>query len=326
MSDSTTVPNGEIEVDTAIADPAKAVRRQPDLKSGGKGDDVPFSRKVAKEIDRRASALMRKSEDRLSRQFSQDRADLEAKLQREMRDLRDENAKLKAQSDMQGSDAAHEAEMTALTDKLEAALEAGNSKEVARLNTLISRKEAQHIAKTTGITESKRVAERREGREEEREERPAKQRGSQKAQEFIKATEWWDDPEFAAERGAANAIHDQLVKDGSDPESDAHYRRLNKRLKAKFPTLKLTDPDELGFTAIDYEDDDGEEDEDQQPTARRSPVVNFQDRGGTGSRQRGVKIEADDIKMMISMKLDPHNDAHAAYFAKVKGERLAQSR
>ena len=317
MSSTAEAVTEEIEVDTAVADPAKAVQRQR--------ADEPRHKQIAKDIDRRVTSLVRKSEERMSRQFNQDKADLEARLQREMRELRDENQALKSRTETATGDAAHDAEIAKLTEQLEAALEAGDSKKAAQLQTLIARKEAQYIASKTGIKQSERVSERKT--EQEPAEKP-KQKGSARAQEFIEATEWWDDPKFVAERGAANAIHAQLVAEGSDPESDAHYKRINKRLKAKFPTLKLTDPDELGFTPVDsFVDDEDDEDEIEPQPRGRAPVQNFVDRGSSNQnqRQRGVKLTPQDIEMIRSMKLDPNNDAVVAQYAKSKAERIAQN-
>lgn len=341
---ATTASSGheEIEVDTGVADPKKAVLRTFSKKGkgseedsreqdNGKGADEWVNR--SKAVQRRMASYGRNLTNELTRQFEQTRADDQAKWQRELAETRGELEKLKLNQTSNTTDVAHEIEIKALEDKLAAAHEAGDSKEVARITTLIGRKEAAHMqAKTDAMTGEKGAKEKRE-RETAKDESKATPNHAAEAKQaqFIRATTWWDDPAFIAERGAANAIHGALVAKGSDPASDDHYRRINKQLKKKFPELKLTDPDDLFSMDVDLDDDDDEVDDgedalQENANGKRGPVVNFRDRGtnGGGASQRHVKLDASDIATMKAMKLDPTDDATVRQYAIEKSARLAQ--
>lgn len=344
----------EITVDTAQADDKKAIRREsrPQRTNDDEGGEPSAWIDRNKAVQRRMASFGRNLTNDLTRQFSQRQADNDARWQKELAKRDEEINRLKTGQSNASTDAQHEAEIASLQTQLEAAHEAGDSKEQARITTLISRKEAAHLQKKTDAITGASAATARQEREAEEQRQAANSTANtnSKAQRFISATPWWDDPEFAAEKGAANAIHAELVKAGSDPESDAHYRRLNKALKKKFPTLELTDPEDMYNDILGLDDDDDDEDDtgldrkgrktrqrdnddededdeaEQARTNRRAPVQQFQDRGNPGAspRNRTVRLSDADIATMRAMKLDPSNDTHVKAFATSKAERLAQ--
>lgn len=342
---ATTASSGheEIEVDTGVADPKKAVlrtfskngkEREENTREQGNGSEADEWVNRSKSVQRRIASYGRNLTNELTRQFEQTRANDQAKWQRELAETRGELEKLKLNQTSNTTDAAHQADIQALEDKLAAAHEAGDSKEVARITTLIGRKEAAHMqAKTDAMTGDKNADKERRERDSAADDAarnaPNKAAEAKQAQ-FIRITTWWDDPDFIAERGAANAIHAALVAKGSDPATDDHYRRINKQLKKKFPELKLTDPDDVFSMDVDLDEDDGEDGDkedalQENANGKRGPVVNFRDRGTNGGGStRHVKLDANDIATMRAMKLDPTDDATVRQYAIEKSARIAQ--
>lgn len=324
----------EITVDTAQADPKKQVQRTTVDRGDTKGQEPEAWLDRSKSVKRRMAQFGRNLTNDLTRQFQQTRAEDEAKWQKELAKRDQEINRLKVDQSTVTTDSQHEAEIADLQSKLEAAFEGGDSKEQARLTALISRKEAAHIQKKTDSMVGRQASDKKD---EGTAQVQTQQRGSPKAERFIRATKWWDDPEFAAEKGAANEIHRQLVEAGSDPESDEHYRRINKALKKKFPELDLTDPDDMYDSMLGLDDDDedesgdkkggGDNEDGESRQRRREPVQQFHDRGGNqngSGRLRTVRLDDADIATMVAMKMDPKDDAAVSQYAKAKAERLAQ--
>lgn len=322
MPKSTTAreSESEIDVDTDQADTAKAVNRQPTdddrraLKSEESDDERKHSDWLSKSraVNRRMSSFQRN----LTKQFDQKQAEIEARHQREMREMKEQMNGLKVDREGDASDTAHEAEMEKLQGELEAAIEAGNSKEQAKLNALISRKEAAHMAAKTARLA---VGRQTESKDEKRE--AAQPRVSKKAQEFISNTPWWDEDDHWEEKAFANALHARMVDSGSDPESDAHYAKITKELHKKFPDLEVDE------SLLDDDKEEGDEEEEEEPAPRRrAPVRNFKDRGGDErpANVRGGKIQLTkaDIETMKMAKLDPTDNNHVLAFAKAKRERI----
>lgn len=311
----------EIEVDTDQADIKKAINRQAPAETERSERGNAFQSDESAEENRHSQWLERnravqKRFGRMQRNFDQRMANEQAERQRERRELQAQIESLKVNRGSDTStDAAHEAEISTLQSQIEAAHEAGNSKEVARLTTLIASKMAAHMqAKTDAMLQKQRSTQ-----QEQRREDVGTQRVNQtKAQRFIEQTEWWDDPDYEAEKSYANTLFAKFKEEeGMDPESNAIYRKINRQLKAKFPTLKVTDPDEL-----DSESDDDEiEAEDKRPI-RRAPVQNFKDRGveQEGNRRAGTRLDENDIATMRAMKMDPNDDKAVLAYARSKRE------
>ena len=267
-------------------------------------------------------------ERNLERQFDQRMAAREADHQRELSEMRTRMEKLSV--DRGGgddkADAAHEAAIGALKDKLAAAYERGDSQASADITLQISQLDAKYWAKkaaTAGVTT----------RETDDEERPAARQPQQVQQQankgptiagarFIRANEdWWDDPEYTAEKASANAIYVRLVEqDGFDPKSDETYREVALRLKKMFPKLNA----QPGRRGADDDDDDDDDDLDDtgrerqtRQTRRQAAAANVADRGaGTNRTQTGRlrTLTPQEIKTMRDCRLDPDNDRDVVQF------------
>lgn len=327
-----------VSVDTDQADPKKAVHR---LESGEKDDEglPPQEDSEVSEQERRHSEwldknrAMNKRVGRMQRVFDQRMADQEARFQRQLRGLQKENQALKARrtTDEPASDAEHESQMKALEQQLEKAMEEGNSATVAKLQREIARKESAFwAAKQAALTggNDRRGA---RGDEPDPADDPAadpqqqQRKPSRQGLAFTESNDWWDDPEYRAERGAANAIHAQLVEDeGSDPATEEHYARVAKRLHEKFPDLELNVPGYEDEDWDEFNEDDLEEGRSQRRSRRaaRAPVQSQRSREEDPQRaaRRGTHLNESDLKFMRSIGLNPDKESHLIAFANGRRE------
>ncbi len=322
-----------IEVDTNSADNSKGVTRvAPDETRGG-GVNADSNDKDAKldswfDKNKYVAKRMNRFAKNLSREFDQKLADEQARHQREMRELSAKLDGINTKSEVANTDAAHEAKIAELQAELEAAIESGNSKEQARLQTLIARTEAAHTEKRT--TALLGGTQRRTDQQTQAEPVTARVPDTNtKAGQFIQSKPWWDNEEFEAEQAYANSLFVKLTKrEGMDPEDPKVYERINKQLVTKFPDLK-TREEELGDDDLDmdgnsHDDTDPEVTiEDTKPRAR-APVSNFKDRGrnGGGNQAGKIKLDANDLQTMRAMKLDVNDNNAVMAFARAKRERI----
>jgi len=333
-------PKTRVVVDPDQKDAAKAVERvaeAEDRRLPGKEDSEGTAERStpnAQELSRSMRKRMAGFERNLRKQFDQQTAETQAELQR----MRRENEELRKSvgsgrtTTAAADEAAHEAEMSALEARHTKALEDGNSSEATKLARLMARKEAEFMnAKTAAALGQTQATARRE-REERTEEQPAQQQSRKPTStglKFVKAQQdWWDDPEFAAERGAANALHAVMVEnEDSDPASEEHYEELARRLKAKFPKLDIGGA-WLKTSARD--DDDGDDVEDEEAPVRqprRAPVQNFRDRGDASAQTRrkgGVHLNERDFATMRAVGMNPESDKDLRAFAQSKRETAAE--
>lgn len=340
-----------VSVDTDQADTKKAISRVPasgdddgergNKRGGSLASDVDADGEQAPSwlVKNRA---MNKRIGRITRQYDQRMADQEARHQREMRTLRDEFQSLRTtrQQGENGDDAAHEAAMTALQEKLEAALEAGKSGDVAKLQREIARKEAAFWnakqAAAMGGDDNRRQQQQRPAPQEDQG-RPQVRKPSPAGLAFTDANDWWDDPDFAVERAAANVIFAKLVdEEGADPEDPATYGRVAKRLSKKFAELDIVVPGERRSRRDnDDDDDDGDDDDDDAGTrdgARRraaeAPVHNQRQRDPDyrPARRGEQHLSERDLATMRTIGLNPDNNDHLLEFARGKREAEEQER
>lgn len=332
---------GFVEVNLDEKDPAKAIERRRDQELPPSSEDTDGDGSLSTQeqawLDR--NKAVRKRMGRMNRQFNQQIAEIQAERQRERAEWERKFDSLKADRERpQVDEAKHNADMAELERQLEAAHEAGNSKEVVRLTRAISQKDAAFLAaKQAAIMGVDPNRQRDDGRRTRREEeadediRPRRQENRNKNGEGRKWTElqdWWDDDEFAPERAAAVAIDKILIEEeGSDPDSRQHYAELSKRLRKKFPKLEVVPPKgkkaARGADEDDEEledDDDGDGDEGLEAegrrvnkrSARRPPVPSFSDRGNDAAParrgSRSVVLTEADRAEMRRFKMDPDND------------------
>jgi hypothetical protein len=316
-----TASEREISVDLNAADPDKAVTRRAssDIAQGARERDTDAHGRS--KIEQQLFKRMGRIERNLTKQFDQQMANREAEWQRERSELQSrlEKINLDRGGDDQ-ADAAHDAAIAALKAKLEASYEKGDSQASADITLQISKLDAQYWAKkaqAAGVTtrETAAAPTRQEAA------RPAPKTGPTVAgSRFIRANEdWWEDPDYAAENGACNAIYIKLVtQEGFDPKSDETFKEVAKQLKAKFPKLDVhagrRGPDD------DDDDDDDEGRREGERETRRAAAANIADRGGSGDsgHRNGNRrsLTAEDIKTMRDCRLDPDNDRDVVQFLK----------
>lgn len=308
-------PEERVEVNLDETDASKAIARtqvESKLPPAEEADDPE-----ARFLDR--SRAVKKRIARIQRQFDQRIAERDAEHQREIASLRDEFNGLKArkQETAAPDDAAHERAIAGLQADLAAAHEAGESKKVAELTARINRLEAEFWHKKTVATLGQQAPEPQSKSQEKRFEAQRVPTGpTPTAKRWMRANEWWDDPDFAGEKAYANAIFAQLVQDDEmDPDDPETFQVLGKRLAKKFKELEVIDPDAKKAKRRAQEDD--EDDEELEPK-RAAPVMQV-DRGTAQVRRgRGVTLTAADTAAMKSFGLDPSNDKHVLRWASEK--------
>lgn len=336
-----------MSVDTDQADTSKAVSR---MNGAGASDDddrrLPGQEDAeVSDAERRHSVWLDKNRalnkrvSRITRNFEQRTADQEARHQREMRAMRDEFSSLRTTRGQteNSDDAAHEAAMKLLQDRLEAALEAGKSADAAKIQREMAAKEgkfwADKQAAAMGGTDGRRP-EQRERREQEDTSQQQQQvrKPSAAGIAFTEANDWWDDPDFRVERVAANTIFGQLVEEeGADPNDPGTYERVAKRLKKKFAELDIVTPGRKRAKDDDDDEDDEDEDDDADDGSKRGAkrraseaavsTVRNRDPDYRGARRRGEQhLSERDFTTMRTIGLNPDNPDHLLDFAKGKRE------
>ena len=316
----------EISVDLSQSDTSKAVTRTRGSLAPEREDRRPRTSTDTK--------AMRKRLGRMERSFEQRRADDEARHQRELSDLRKDMDKLRVErtgSNATQLDAEHDRAMAAFQAQLEAAIEKGDSKEQAKITVAMQRADGEYWAakaKVAGATT------REETRTDTRTERAPIEEGRKVAgptaagSRFILANEdWWEDPEFSIEKAAAGTIYAELIQPvdkggqyGMDANSDATFRAVAKRLKAKFPDLEV-----IGGKPKPGDDDDDDDDDEADGTdevarrreTRRAAAGSYQDRGEANARRPNTRtLTAADKATMRAMQLDPNNDKHVVQWVR----------
>lgn len=331
-------PETHISVDMNAADPSKAVTRSRSdlaLEVRDNGEDRSGKSKLEKTMLKRMDRFGRN----LTRQFDQKLAEREAAWQRERSALEAKVQKSSAdRSTDDAADVAHEAAIGALREKLEGAMEKGDSKAVADITLQISKLDAQFWAKkaqaagvvtreTTATTQAPpadtRLAPEQQGR---------RAAGPTSAgQRFIDANDWWEDPDYVAETAAANAIFLKLRdQEGFDAKSGEMYKEVAKQVRAKFPNLDVHAGSRNGG---DVDEDEDPDDADAGPggqTVRRAATARIEDRGSSGapsSRMTGGKrtLTKQDIETIKACRMDPDNDAHVVKFLQERDALEASS-
>jgi hypothetical protein len=316
-----------MEVDLDATDPSKAVdRTRGSILSSGKTESTEASEED-KFLDR--SRAVKKRMARMQRSFDQKTAEQQAEFQRQLAERDERLQRLEARREESGpaaDEAAHETEMKSLEKQHEAALEKGDSAEATRLAREMAKKEAAFATKKTMAFVEQSNKSRETAATKTAAAAAAPARAAPKtpaaAQEFIDANiDWWEDEEFQVERSAAEVLHRKLIEEGSDPDSRSHYVKLNKRLKAKFPTLEISSP-----VADEDDDDEAEEPAETRGKRARAPTVGV-DRGppsqGGGNR---VRLTPEDVANMRSFGLNPDDNKTVLRYTREKQASEAASR
>lgn len=313
-------PEAVISVDLDEADPSKAVdRRANDIAASARDNErgTPTRSRFEKEVLKRMS--------RLSRNFDQKLANIQAENQRQIAELTADRERLRlelAARNGTSGDTDHDRQVLALQERLAAANERGDSAEAAKVTSELARLEARHAAAISG-GEVRRDA----GGVDPNAPRPANQptavpTGPTAAgKRFIDANaDWWFDPEAEDVKVLAGAIYKRLTDAGAARDSDATFDKVRREVAKRFPEYEIRssrpDNDEGD------EGDEGDELAGRSQPPRRAPTGGFQDRGnaavrGTlaGSRNRRTLTQVD-LKTMRAVGLDPDNNDHVIRFLK----------
>lgn len=333
----------EISVDLDAADD-KAVRRTAaaEVREGRDATRArtysPGEREMFKRLDRR--------QRNVERQYDQKLAAQQAEHQREMAALREEMKRTGVDRDgNDAADVAHDAVIQGFKDKIEAAMEKGDSKAVAELTAQMSRADAQFWAKKAAAAgQTQRADTTAAARTDTAAQTAESRRGkgpTVAGSAFINANaDWWEDPEFEAENSYANVIFLRLVnQEGFDPKDRETYNEVAAQLNKRFPDLdaKGASRRQAREAVDDLEDGDGGREGDRETVARADDDIrerdgeaargdrrdrrsaanqNLQDRGASTNRNRGgVRVlSAAERKTMQDCRLDPDNDRDVTQF------------
>lgn len=255
---------------------------------------------------------------RFDRVLAEKMAEKEAEFRAELDKIRKETARSTVDDD--------DFDSTELESQIEQAMERGDSKAVASLT--------KKLADATAEVRMKRLLKDR-GPVEELDQEPAKKgpkAGTDdrpklipRAQEWVDAQEWWNDPNHAHVRQVVQKVDRKLLSAGYSPTEKAYYVELERILDERYPGLVTkTADDPFGLEEMGDDDDDiVVTPKDGKPAARpaarvTSPVASGDSTVGSGPRrQRGVSVlTAEDVKTMKTFGMDPSNKQHVESFVR----------
>lgn len=241
----------EVSIDLDEKDLSKSIQvqrtdgrqtRQPQQRGSGREEDgfKDKERKIQQRIVR----------ERLSteRRVRQEVANQQAAQQRQISSLQQENQQLRAKRTEAPNDAAHQAAIRSLQDKLEAAFEKGDSKEAARLQVEISTvQSAFEAAKMRALLGDQQ--------------QPVQQRQAPvvnaptplkaEAQRWKSANPWFQTAGYELISSAIETADQQLLDRGSDADDPKHYERIRKIVNQAIPAskklIRSPDDEEDGF-------------------------------------------------------------------------------
>lgn len=282
-------------------------------------DDEEFKTTGRKDFDKRLKREMRQKLEARGQAAAATLAQQEAdhRAEEAERLLEEERAQRRAEPVVVNT-ADLDAKILAAQGKLTKAHEDGESATIAALQVEISDLTSQKAVRVAAPP-------RREPPKPQQRPAPKTNGITATGKAFVTANSvLWNDPKRAAVKAAVIAIDGQLIAEGSDPNSEAHYGRIAKRLKEQGITAKLKQPfgDDMGI------DDDA----DDTPAPRRGTAP----QGGNGSgRQNGnaevrdaragkIVLNDRDREVMRTFKLDPNNPKHLREFAQARRERLLE--
>lgn len=320
-------PETEVSVDLSQADPSKAVQRRAkpsDIASGVRDDRGTRRTPAEKELFKRMSRF----QTNITRDFNQKLADQQAAHEREMSALREEYEGVRLErGESSEAQSAHDLAMKALIEKLAAANERGDSAAAATITAEMIKADGAFHARQSGTKQRQDTT----GGDRRQQQQPAARPAPAAAAtgptgagaRWITAQEdWWDDPEYAAEKAAAGAIFLHLRdQEGYAGESAETFREVSKRMRAKFPNLDVRDPKRRGERddPDDDPDDELEEPADREVHRRRAPAATFQDRGTTDNQRRSLNdgrrtLTPQEMATMKACNLNPDNDRDVVQF------------
>lgn len=313
-----------ITVNLTESDPKKAIDRSGSvLNDDGDGEErTPRNHKERKDD-------FAKRIGRLERGFDQRLAERDAEHQRELRELRGEINGLKAKrqdADSAADEATHNAKITDLESKLADALEAGDSKLTAKLQSAIAAEHARFASAQTAKAMG-------EGYERDQAER-AKAAGGDNpktngptpmGRRFLSAnSDWWNDPANRGKKAVVVSIDAELLEEGFDPNTAEYYEELQARFNDDFPEFEIALPGERRRARSRVDDDDDDDLTTRQPRRAAVRTLSASANRGTAARpvnSRGrVVLGQAEIANMERFGMNPDNPEHVlAYAAEKRG-------
>lgn len=285
-----------MSADLDESDTSKAVIRQRvDLpRSEAEDDGLPPSLAKSRDVRRRLQ--------RLAGKFNQQLADQQAEFQRQISGLTQEVQSLRAARGEATStdEAEHERVMADFQRQFEEAAERGDSKTQAE----ISRKMATEVGRFMHAQTQKQLG-TIAGKEAGAGGKPAGKDGAgagrvtAAGRRWLDAQEeWFEDEDYGPERAAVVAMHQQLLEEGMDPETDDLYSELERRVAKRFQhvplvrTAKAKPSREFARPA-----DDG-------------APIQPQPAGGMEPGRRRATLTPAQRATMLAIGQDPNNDSH----------------
>ena len=159
-----------------------------------------------------------------------------------------------------------------------------------------TRKEALAQARVTLLSqEQEQLKQRRERAEKEGGSGQKEAERNPAFRAWAERNSWFDDKKFSAQRAAAIAAAQDLIDEGDRDDSDAFYRKLDRRLRE---TVHLPKADK--------------------PEPRRTTLGRLPESQGTSGGGSRVVITVEDKALMRKMGMDPTNKMHLREYAKEK--------
>jgi len=189
-------------------------------------------------------------------------------------------------------------EQSKLKSSLKEAMEAQDAEKVAEINSQMTKLAVEN--EKVNLTLQEREAQKKEAEENKKSSQEEQIPGEQPVQVSRKAQEWATKNEwFGADRvmtSAAMAIHEELMGQGIESESDEYYNNINKRMREYFPQKFAQDST------------------DKEPVVAKQPVQNV---AGVSRRQGGRKsVKLTKSQVVIAKKLGVPLEEYAKF---VKG-------
>ena len=186
-------------------------------------------------------------------------------------------------------------EQDKLKTSLKEAMESQDAEKVAEINSQMTKLAVEN--EKVNLTLQEREAQKKQAEENKDSSKEEQIQGEQPVQVSQKAQEWATKNEwFGTDRvmtGAAMAIHEDLMGQGIETESDEYYNNINKRMKEYFPQKFAQDST------------------DKEPVVTKQPVQNV---AGVSRRQGGRKsVKLTKSQVVIAKKLGVPLEEYAKY-------------
>ena len=189
-------------------------------------------------------------------------------------------------------------EQDKLKTSLKEAMESQDAEKVAEINSQMTKLAVEN--EKVNLTLQEREAQKKQAEENKDSSKEEQIQGEQPVQVSQKAQEWATKNEWIGTdrvmTGAAMAIHEDLMGQGIETESDEYYNNINKRMKEYFPQKFAQDST------------------DKEPVVTKQPVQNV---AGVSRRQGGRKsVKLTKSQVVIAKKLGVPLEEYAKF---VKG-------